>query len=106
MMPESGRIRLVRPSAVIRVRQLFVFPKNWVSKSSTMSFFHYERLIVDLLMRKLRYERPVLLTGKAFSGYRQKYRSLIVASTMSQALRSFAWAPGDPKKMDPKFGGS
>ena len=74
----------------IRVRQLFVFSKNWVSKSSTMSFFHYERLIVDLLMRKLRYERPVLLTGKAFSGYRQKYRSLIVASTMSQALRSFA----------------
>ena len=73
-----------------RVRQLFVFSKNWVSKSSTMSFFHYERLIVDLLMRKLRYERPVLLTGKAFSGYRQKYRSLIVASTMSQALRSFA----------------
>ena len=38
----------------IRVRQLFVSPKNWVSKSSTMSFFHYERLIVDLLMRKLR----------------------------------------------------
>ena len=55
-----------------------------------MSFFHYERLIVDLLMRKLRHERPVLLTGKAFSGYRQKYRSsLIVASTMSHALRDY-----------------
>jgi hypothetical protein len=69
-----------------------------------MSFFHYERLIVDLLMRKLRYERPVLLTGKAFSGYRQKYRSLIVASTMSQALKELRMSPRGPQKKDPKFG--
>ena len=71
-----------------------------------MSFVQYERLIVDLLIRKLRYERLVLLSVKAFSGYRQKYRSLIVVSTMSHALRSFARAPGDPTKMNPKFGGN